>query len=133
MMDDKDARSDKEWKEALTREQYRVLRKHGTERAFTGEYWNTKTHGVYVCAGCGSPLFASDSKFDSGSGWPSYFQPVSEQSVETHSDRSLGMERTEVHCSTCGGHLGHLFADGPQPTGNRYCINSISLQLRPKE
>ena len=132
-MDDQNARTDKEWKETLTREQFRVLRKHGTERAFTGEYWNTKTSGTYVCAGCGAPLFESDAKFDSGSGWPSYFQPVSDQAVETRSDRSLGMERTEVCCAKCGGHLGHLFPDGPQPTGDRYCINSVSLDLKPKE
>jgi peptide-methionine (R)-S-oxide reductase len=132
-MDVADARTDKTWKEVLTREQYRVLRKHGTERAFTGQYWNTKTAGTYVCAGCGAPLFESDAKFDSGSGWPSYYQPVADQAVETHSDRSLGVERTEVHCARCGGHLGHLFADGPKPTGLRYCINSASLELKTKE
>ena len=132
-MDVADARTDKTWKEVLTREQYRVLRKHGTERAFTGQYWNTKTAGTYVCAGCGAPLFESDVKFDSGSGWPSYYQPVADQAVETHSDRSLGVERTEVHCARCGGHLGHLFADGPKPTGLRYCINSASLELKTKE
>ena len=132
-MDAADARTDKTWKEVLTREQYRVLRKHGTERAFTGQYWNTKTAGTYVCAGCGAPLFESDAKFDSGSGWPSYYQPVADQAVETHSDRSLGVERTEVHCARCGGHLGHLFPDGPKPTGLRYCINSASLELKTKE
>jgi peptide-methionine (R)-S-oxide reductase len=132
-MDGTDARTDKEWKTVLTREQYRVLRKHGTERAFTGEYWNTKTPGTYLCAACGAMLFESDTKFDSGSGWPSYFKPVSEQAVETHNDRSLGMPRTEVQCARCGGHLGHMFPDGPQPTGLRYCINSASLELKPEE
>ncbi len=132
-MEGKDARTDKEWKEVLTREQYRGLRKHGTERAFTGKYWNTKTPGTYVCAGCGAPLFESVVKYDSGTGWPSFFQPISDQAVETDSDRSLGMARTEVHCAHCGGHLGHVFPDGPQPTGVRYCINSISLELRPEE
>ncbi|MCK4514086.1 MAG: peptide-methionine (R)-S-oxide reductase MsrB [Spirochaetaceae bacterium] len=132
-MEGKDARTDKEWKEVLTREQYRGLRKHGTERAFTGKYWNTKTPGTYVCAGCGAPLFESAVKYDSGTGWPSFFQPISDQAVETDSDRSLGMARTEVHCAHCGGHLGHVFPDGPQPTGVRYCINSISLELRPEE
>ena len=132
-MEGKEARSDKEWKEVLTREQYRGLRKHGTERAFTGKYWNTKTPGTYVCAGCGAPLFESAVKYDSGTGWPSFFQPISDQAVETDRDRSLGMARTEVHCARCGGHLGHVFADGPEPTGVRYCINSVSLELRPKD
>jgi len=132
-MEGKDARTDKEWKEVLTREQYRGLRKHGTERAFTGKYWNTRTPGTYVCAGCGAPLFESVVKYDSGTGWPSFFQPISDQAVETDSDRSLGMARTEVHCAHCGGHLGHVFSDGPEPTGVRYCINSISLELRPKD
>jgi peptide-methionine (R)-S-oxide reductase len=131
-MDDNYSKSDKEWKEELTREQYRVLRKHGTERAFTGEYWDTKEPGLYLCAGCGAPVFSSDVKYDSGSGWPSFFKPVSEQSVATERDRSLGMARTEVHCSRCGGHLGHVFPDGPEPTGLRYCINSASLTLKPK-
>lgn len=131
-MDDNYSKSEKEWKEQLTREQYRVLRKHGTERAFTGEYWNTKKPGLYLCAGCGAPLFDSDVKYDSGSGWPSFFEPVSLEAVETETDRSLGMERTEVHCARCGGHLGHVFPDGPQPTGLRYCINSASLDLKEK-
>lgn len=132
-MEGKDARSDKEWKEILTREQYRVLRRHGTERAFTGEYWKTKTPGTYVCAGCAALLFESGVKYDSGSGWPSFSQPISAEVVETGNDRSLGIARTEVHCASCGGHLGHLFPDGPEPTGLRYCINSRSLQLRPEE
>lgn len=131
-MDDNSSKTEKEWKEQLTREQYRVLRKHGTERAFTGEYWNTKKPGLYLCAGCGAPLFDSNVKYDSGSGWPSFFEPVSLEAVETETDRSLGMERTEVHCARCGGHLGHVFPDGPQPTGLRYCINSASLDLKEK-
>ena len=132
-MERNEPRTDKEWKEVLTREQYRVLRKHGTERAFTGEYWNAKTPGHYVCAACGAQLFESHVKYDSGSGWPSFYQPISDQAVATDIDRNLGMERTEVHCARCGGHLGHLFTDGPEPTGMRYCINSASLQLKPEE
>ena len=132
-MEGKDAKSEKEWKEVLTREQYRALRKHGTERAFTGKYWNSKTSGTYLCAGCGSPLFESEVKFDSGTGWPSFSQPVSDQAVITESDRSLGVARTEAHCAKCGGHLGHVFPDGPEPTGMRYCINSVCLNLRSTE
>jgi len=131
-MVEKYMKSDREWKEELTRDQYRVLRKHGTERAFTGEYWDTKTPGLYVCAGCGAPLFDADVKYESGTGWPSFFKPVSEEAVDTHNDRSLGMARTEVHCARCGGHLGHVFPDGPEPTGMRYCINSAALNLKPK-
>ncbi len=122
-------KSDDEWKAQLTPEQYQVLRKQGTERAFTGKYWNTKTAGTYQCAGCGTELFRSDDKFDSGCGWPSYTQPLSEEVVETQTDRSWMMKRTEVHCRACGGHLGHIFDDGPKPTGLRYCINSCSLDL----
>jgi peptide-methionine (R)-S-oxide reductase len=118
-----------QWREALTPEQFRVLRRKGTERAFTGEYWNAKQHGVYRCAGCGQPLFSSQAKFDSGTGWPSFYEPLDEESVATEDDSSFFMRRTEALCSRCGGHLGHVFNDGPQPTGMRYCINSASLKL----
>jgi peptide-methionine (R)-S-oxide reductase len=120
-------KSDAEWKSELSAEQYRILRRKGTERAFTGEYWNTKTAGVYRCAGCGAPLFSSEHKYDSGTGWPSYTQPVANDSVATETDRSLFATRTEVLCARCGGHLGHVFDDGPAPTGKRYCINSAAL------
>jgi peptide-methionine (R)-S-oxide reductase len=116
----------------LSPEQYEVLRRKGTERAFTGKYYNSKETGVYRCAGCGNPLFDSETKFDSGSGWPSYYQAVSEDAVDTVEDQSYGMTRTEVLCARCGGHLGHVFPDGPEPTGRRYCINSISLDFEPR-
>lgn len=125
--------TDDQWRERLSPEQFQVLRKKGTERAFTGKYWNEKTQGVYKCAGCGEPLFASDVKYDSGSGWPSFFRPLDESKVEEIVDRSHGMVRTEVVCKTCGGHLGHVFDDGPNPTGLRYCINSASLDLDPSK
>ncbi len=123
--------SDEQWRERLTPEQYEVLRREGTEPPFTGRYWNVKEDGVYRCAGCGTELFRSDTKFDSGTGWPSFYEPAVAENVELRSDRSLGMRRTEVRCRRCGGHLGHVFPDGPAPTGERYCINSCSLQLDP--
>jgi peptide-methionine (R)-S-oxide reductase len=125
-------KTEKEWKEQLGEQAFYVLRKKGTERAFTGKYHNFKGKGTYVCAGCGNTLFSSETKFESGTGWPSFYQPVDQKHVKEIVDRSYGMERTEVVCSRCDGHLGHVFEDGPKPTGLRYCMNSVSLLFKPK-
>jgi peptide-methionine (R)-S-oxide reductase len=124
--------SDEEWRQRLTPEQYRVLREHGTERAFTGEYADHHADGVYVCAACGAPMFDAKTRFKSGTGWPSFYQPADPATIETKTDRSLFMSRTEVHCATCGGHLGHVFPDGPRPTGQRYCMNGVAMQFQPE-
>ncbi len=121
------AKSEAEWKKQLTPEQFRILRRKGTERAFTGQYWDEKRSGVYRCAGCNQPLFHAEHKFRSGTGWPSYYKAIAPDRVETEVDRGFGMVRTEILCSKCGGHLGHVFRDGPKPTGLRYCVNSASL------
>jgi peptide-methionine (R)-S-oxide reductase len=126
-------RSEEEWREQLSSEQYHVTREAGTERAFTGKYWDTKDAGTYRCAGCKTPLFHSRTKFDSGSGWPSFYQPTGDDAIQMETDQSFGMTRNEVMCAACGGHLGHVFDDGPNPTGQRFCINSASLQLDPEE
>lgn len=131
-MADKISKTEQEWKQQLSPEQYNVTRQAGTERAFTGKYWDTKEDGTYNCVCCGAPLFSSETKFNSGTGWPSFYQPVDEAAVEEHTDRSYGMSRTEARCARCGAHLGHVFPDGPRPTGLRYCMNSASLDLKPE-
>jgi peptide-methionine (R)-S-oxide reductase len=130
---EKITKTDEEWKKILTPEQYNVLRKQGTERAWTGKLNENKAKGVYVCAACGLPLFSSDAKFDSGTGWPSFWQPIKPENIGTEIDRSFFSTRTEVHCARCGGHLGHVFPDGPKPTGLRYCMNSVSMDFKPAQ
>ncbi len=130
-MPDRTDKTDEEWKRELTPEQYRVMRRKGTETPFTGQYWEAKTTGTYVCAGCGNALFSSETKFDSGTGWPSFWAPLAEEAVRMETDQSWLMRRTEVVCVACDAHLGHVFDDGPMPTGLRYCMNSVSLKLNP--
>ena len=132
-MSDKVVKSDAEWQAQLGREEYHVTRRHGTERAFTGRYWDTKTPGLYRCVCCGQALFDSGTKYDSGTGWPSFFAPVEDGAVATKEDRGFFMRRTEVLCARCDAHLGHVFPDGPEPTGQRFCLNSAALKLEPRE
>lgn len=132
-MVEKIEKTDEEWRLELSDMEFHVLREHGTERPFTGKYNDCKEEGTYVCSACGHPLFSSDHKFDSGTGWPSFYRPLNNDAVETRTDWSMLMKRTEVHCARCNGHLGHVFPDGPMPTGQRYCMNSVSLKLEPKE
>lgn len=126
-------RSEEAWKETLTEEEFEVLREAGTERAFTGKYWDKKDQGIYTCAGCGLPLFSSETKFKSGTGWPSFYRPLRADHILEKTDNSMGMVRTEVLCARCGGHQGHVFEDGPEPTGLRYCLNSVSLDFVPAD
>ncbi len=130
---EKVVRSDAEWRRILTPEQYRVMRQHGTERAFSGPYWDEKKPGLYCCASCGTALFSSETKYDSGSGWPSFYAPVDPAAVKSVEDRSHGMRRVEILCARCEGHLGHVFPDGPQPTGLRFCMNGAALDLKPED